>query len=104
MKLSYISAALASVIAFAGCADAFKELEDAPHQARPAKDVITVTVNASIDMTGRTEAEAAMGDDASRLADLWQWTEGDVAYAVYESDGMTVMDFDLHISVIPSDS
>lgn len=103
MKLSYISAALASVIAFAGCADAFKELEDAPHQARPAKDVITVTVNASIDMTGRTEAEAAMGDDASRLADLWQWTEGDVAYAVYESDGMTDICRSKSITVNSSD-
>lgn len=71
---------MASLVAASGCVNNLEELDHEAHQARPSKEVITVSVEAVIDDSDRGMEEYLMS--------LWQWVEGDVAYAVYESEGM----------------
>lgn len=80
--ISYLTIFLALVTT--GC-ETLEERDYSPHEARPAKDLVTVTVNALLDDNFSYDGET--GRRAEYMKGLPIWTEGDVAYAVYESEG-----------------
>ena len=88
MKYNKFLLMLLSLAVWAGCENTFDETNDSAHQARPPKEVVTVSVSARIDDSARESVDAALGQQAGCMDALWQWDEGDVAYAVFVSEGM----------------
>lgn len=88
MKYNKFLLLILSLAVWTGCENAFDETDHSAHQARPSKEVITVSVTARIDDSARESVETALGHQAGCMADLWQWNEADVAYAVFVSEGM----------------
>ena len=88
MKYYRFLPAMLAIMVWTGCSDKFEEADLSAHQARPSKDVVSVSVEVRLDDSGFDSVEPALGEQAEYMSALRKWTEGDVAYAVYVSDGM----------------
>ena len=88
MKYNKFLLLVLSLAVWTSCENVFDETDHSAHHARPSKEVITVSVAAQIDNSAKESVDAALQQQAEYLADLWKWSESDVAYAVYVSEGM----------------
>lgn len=89
MTTKNIIIALSIASSLCGCvAESGKETYS-PHTARPAKELMTVSVTATIRSDDRADVTALFPDEAVNLTSLWEWQAQDVVWAIYDSDGMT---------------